>query len=120
MTRKTPVKYLKMAVLAAVAVSAVTLSGCDQTKAQTKLCEVTHWRAATESCKDGDVVSFLPDSWGNEQQPLIAASVICDLRYHVVSNTGGVVCVYDADRIQKLINETKKAADTKPAAPAAQ
>lgn len=91
----------KVAVPAVVAAS----SGLQQ-----GVCETSNWKEAAEICKDGDVVSVLFRSWGNEHLPLIAASAVCDMRYQIVSNNSGVVCVFSGERYRKMIEEGKQAA----------
>lgn len=63
---------------------------------QGNLCEVTAWRkdAVARSCKPGQKVVFLPESFGNEQLPVIFAAVNCDLRYEVALTRGAVACIY--------------------------
>jgi hypothetical protein len=63
---------------------------------QVSLCEVSEWRrdVVAEKCKRGQKIVFLPDSWGNEQLPIIFAAVNCDLRYSVALTSGGVTCIY--------------------------
>ncbi len=46
------------------------------------------------ACKPGQKVLFLPNSWGNDQLPIIFAGINCDLRYSVAMNNGGVTCIY--------------------------
>jgi hypothetical protein len=60
------------------------------------LCEVSSWEksATAEACTPGQKVVFLPNRWGNEQLPILFAALNCDLRYSVVSNNGGVSCIY--------------------------
>jgi len=60
------------------------------------LCIVnSHEKAATaEVCSSGQKVVFLPNRWGNEQLPIMFAALNCDLRYSVLSNNGGVTCIY--------------------------
>lgn len=63
---------------------------------QANLCETTEWRFndVASVCKPGQKVAFLPNSWGNEQLPVLFAAVNCDLRYNVVQTKGGVTCIY--------------------------
>ena len=80
------------------------------------VCEINSIGDGHSKCHDGDVVSFLPQRWGNEQLPLTATSLLCDFRYPVAMNNGGVVCVYTAKRLSALINKMKSDAnvDAKP------
>lgn len=63
---------------------------------QGTLCEVGAWRkdAVAKSCKPGQKVVFLPETFGNEQLPVIFAAVNCDLRYEVALTRGAVACIY--------------------------
>lgn len=63
---------------------------------QTRICEVNKWQkdVAAAACTAGQKVVFLPDSWGNEQLPILFAAVNCDLRYAVALTNGGVTCIY--------------------------
>ena len=49
---------------------------------------------SNKSCKIGQKIAFLPDSWGNEQLPIVFVASHCDMRYSVAMNNGGVVCIY--------------------------
>lgn len=63
---------------------------------QVSLCEVNAWQndVVKEACKPGQKVVFLPQSFGNEQIPVIFAAVNCDLRYSVALTNGGVTCIF--------------------------
>lgn len=63
---------------------------------QQHLCEVSGWQhdLAREHCKPGQKIVFLPDSWGNDQLPILFAAVNCDLRYSVALTKGAVTCIY--------------------------
>ncbi len=92
--------------LATVLVTGTVVSGCNQqTPAtttteqrinQSALCEVSGWQfdVVASACKPGQKVVFLPESWGNEQLPVIFAAVNCDLRYNVAMTKGAVTCIY--------------------------
>ncbi|MCK7460038.1 hypothetical protein [Idiomarina aminovorans] len=75
------------------------LSGCDHQGVpidQESLCEVRDWQkdVTAASCKAGQKVVFLPDSFGNEQLPVIFAAVNCDHRFNIALTKGGVSCIY--------------------------
>ena len=63
---------------------------------QANLCEVKAWQHddVAAACKPGQKVVFLPESFGNQQLPVIFAAVNCDLRYAVALTTGAVTCIY--------------------------
>ena len=60
------------------------------------ICEVSEWThdVVSQVCDIGQKVVFLPNSWGNEQLPILFAAVNCDLRFEVVMSNGGVTCIY--------------------------
>lgn len=87
-------------------------AGAEPALVQDKVCEVRGWQSdVTAECKPGQKIVFLPNSWGNEQLPILFAAVNCDMRYTVAMNNGGVVCIH-----AKL--QPEKPAQEKPAAPA--
>ena len=63
---------------------------------QANLCEVSVWRhdEVASQCKPGQKIVFLPNTFGNEQLPIIFAAVNCDVRYSIALTTGGAMCVY--------------------------
>lgn len=96
------------AMLIAVLTATVGLAACQGTGESAKpasaiaaggtdtVCAVTVWRreAVAQECTPGQRVAFLPDTWGNEQLPIMFASLHCDLSQSVVVTNGGVACVY--------------------------
>jgi hypothetical protein len=60
---------------------------------QDSACQVSSWHVA-EGCALGQKIVFLPESWGNEQLPVMFAALNCDLRYQVVATKGAVVCIF--------------------------
>lgn len=60
------------------------------------LCIVNSYEkaAVATACTPGQKIAFLPNRWGNEQLPIMFAALNCDLRYSVISNNGGVTCIY--------------------------
>lgn len=77
---------------------AVTMPGTAATSAPVdgQLCQVKAWQYddVAAACKVGQKVLFLPESFGNEQLPVVFAAVNCDLRYSVALTTGAVTCIY--------------------------
>ena len=63
---------------------------------QANLCEVSAWRYddVAKLCKPGQKVVYLPESFGNEQLPIIFAAVNCDLTHTVALTKGAVTCIY--------------------------
>jgi hypothetical protein len=75
------------------AVSAHPLLAAAADIVQDSVCQVSSWRVA-EGCTPGQKIVFLPESWGNEQLPVMFAALNCDLRYQVVSSKGAVACIF--------------------------
>ena len=57
-----------------------------------RICEVNEMEQILVKCKPGETLVFLPRRFGNEQFPLIATAIGCDLSHQVVQTNGGVVC----------------------------
>lgn len=76
---------------------------------QSEICEVSVWQrdVTTEACKPGQKVVFLPQSWGNDQLPILFAAVNCDLRYSVALTNGGVTCIFNP--IEPVAEKTEPA-----------
>ncbi len=64
------------------------------------------------NCKNGELIAFLPNSWGNDQLPLYFITLHCDFNHKIVYNRSGVVCVYTNKRNKRnkklLENNSKK------------
>lgn len=60
---------------------------------QSRICEVNDWHIAVD-CKPGQKIVFLPESFGNEQLPVLFAALNCNLCYQVVATRGAVTCVF--------------------------
>ena len=71
----------------------------------------------SEKCERGQRVVFLPQSWGNDQLPIMFAGINCDLRFNVVSNNGGVTCIF-VGKSKKEEAAEKAAAASSPASSA--
>lgn len=74
-----------------------------------QLCEVNNWRPAdvASQCEPGQKVVFLPNTFGNEQLPVIFTAANCDLRYTVALTNGGVTCIYGPITLQKTGQDTQ-------------
>lgn len=81
------------------------LTGCLEQGASSKIDQSSMCRYSsdeeTKQCKEGQLSFFKPDSWGNEQLPLIAASLYCDFNHPVMYTKAGVVCVFTKQRIKE-------------------
>ena len=81
-----------------VAILGFTMSGClDNAKSSYKneVCVASfELLSGVSKCKDGQVLSFQPQRWGNEQLPIIVSTYYCDFNYPIVQNKAGVTCVY--------------------------
>lgn len=101
---------MKKIILTITIFSFIMLTGCVDmnTNKDRKLCAtVSDMNMDTlnkipNSCKKGESIAFLPNSFGNEQFPVVAASVLCDINYQIVNTNGGVYCVF-ADDIQNRV-----------------
>lgn len=120
---------MKKTIFPLLATLAVLATGCQEQKTapadsrapapsettsgnQFQLCETHSWQQAINDCKEGQLVSVLPNRWGNEQLPLTLASVVCNFDHNVAFNNGGVVCIFTRKRYDNLLAEAAK----KPAA----
>ncbi|MGB9873431.1 MAG: hypothetical protein ACPLRS_00490 [Hydrogenobacter sp.] len=88
---------------------AVSLYGCQEANRvdNSELCVVNDFRLIP-NCKEGNLIAFLPESWGNDQLPLYFVALHCDFNHQIIYNNSGVVCVYTAQRNQKLLKQEKK------------
>lgn len=84
-------------------VLALVLSGCGERAQidQSKMCLASTDQDA-KACKNGELVTFKPSSWGNEQLPLNIAAAYCDFNYEVMYNNSGVICVFTDKRLGLL------------------
>lgn len=103
---------LSVTMLAIAGITLGAITGCNQQSTPTKseasidqanLCEVSDWQhdAVANACKPGQKVVFLPQSFGNEQLPIIFAAVNCDLRFNVALTKGAVTCIYNPITLTK-------------------
>ena len=72
------------------------------------LCVIKSEDDDVSQCEDGQLLVFLPNSWGNDQLPIEVAALYCDFDHSVVYNNGGVVCKFDKKRWEKLVEIAKK------------
>lgn len=71
--------------------------GAERSIDQSTLCTISDVAVvfgANLPCQAGQKTAFLPRQFGNEQLPIMFAAKFCDLRYQIVWNPGGVVCIY--------------------------
>ncbi|EJK2116985.1 hypothetical protein BOO36_19165 [Vibrio navarrensis] len=63
---------------------------------QDTICTAVSWKSADNEgkCKEGSKIAFLPNSFGNEQLPIMFIGLNCDLRYNVSLTKGGAVCIF--------------------------
>ena len=96
-------KYLLIVTLVG---AALFLNGCNQKEEkplidQSKLCVFSDEKSLKE-CKNGELAMFAPNSWGNEQLPIVIASQYCDFNYQIMYNDSGFVCVFNNLRAPKV------------------
>lgn len=65
---------------------------------QNHACQVSTTDGLISSCKDGDVLIFTPNIFGNEQMPVKIAGLVCDFQHPIVYNEGGVSCIFTSKR----------------------
>jgi len=88
------------AMLPGVMCAFLLMAGCDlsldSSLDQEKLCEVksADLDTTTGSCVEGQKIVFAPNSWGNQQLPVLFAAVNCDHRYAIAMSTGAVSCIF--------------------------
>ncbi|MCS0446010.1 hypothetical protein [Vibrio diabolicus] len=92
-------KYRFVIPLAILFSSIVSASELDQEN----LCSTNSWKAVdnVNKCKSGQKIAFLPNSFGNEQLPILFIALNCDVRYSVSLTNGGAVCVFNP--VQEVI-----------------
>lgn len=76
-----------------------------------KLCAFANDDIATK-CQSGQIALFVPDSWGNEQYPVIYAAKYCDFNFPIVHTNGAVSCVFFKGRT--VVQAEKAAAPEAP------
>jgi len=112
--------------LVPVLIAAAPLTGCLSNATpsssappidQTHICQVSDWQhdSVAGQCKPGQKVAFLPNSWGNEQLPILFAAVNCDLRYGIVSTKGAVTCIYGPITPEPAASQKPDSEKTSPA-----
>ncbi|MCE0493780.1 hypothetical protein [Vibrio salinus] len=67
-------------------------------KDNSKICSATSTIEAKNKCTDGDVAMFLPNTYGNEQVPLLYVTLFCDFDYPITHAGGGVSCIFTTKR----------------------
>jgi hypothetical protein len=77
-----------------------------------KLCAFSNDDEAVK-CQPGQIALYVPNSWGNEQLPIIYAAKYCDFNFPIVHTNGAVSCVFFKGR-----TVVKNDEPTVPAAPA--
>lgn len=90
----------KNVIMVSVVGASLFIGGCNQQLGvnldQDTVCEVKAWDLDTtrSTCETGQKIVFLPDSWGNEQLPVMFAAVNCDHRFTVAMTEGAVSCIF--------------------------
>lgn len=93
--------------------SSLILTSClesvkNQGEDKSALCVIENKDDDVSRCEDGQLLVFLPNSWGNDQLPIIVAALFCNFDYSVVYNNGGVVCKLNKKRWEKFVERAKK------------
>ncbi|MGN0915573.1 MAG: hypothetical protein ACI4NE_04385 [Succinivibrio sp.] len=71
-----------------------------QTDSKTNVCLAFN-TGAIENCQKGSQLLFLPQTWGNDQLPILVAGYNCDFNHPVVYNNGGVTCIKATEGVNK-------------------
>lgn len=69
-------------------------SGSVSYKNEVCLADMSVLAGIESKCKEGQIFSFQPNRWGNQQLPIYVVSYFCDFNAPIVQNESGVVCVY--------------------------
>lgn len=99
-----------------VAILGFITSGClDKSKSYTNevcVADIKIMGGLEPNCKEGQVFSFRPQRWGNEQMPILVSTYFCDFNYPIVQNNGGVACIYkrkyNAEEEKNIDNNSSK------------
>nr|PMI52312.1 hypothetical protein BCU43_19900 [Vibrio lentus]PMI89476.1 hypothetical protein BCU35_23040 [Vibrio lentus]PMI98573.1 hypothetical protein BCU32_16865 [Vibrio lentus] len=62
------------------------------------ICHFANGDEANAKCKDGDVAMWTPNSFGNEQLPILYISLFCDFEAPITHTVGGVSCIFTTKR----------------------
>jgi hypothetical protein len=61
---------------------------------QKNVCHVPDVATAAKKCKNGNVLLFRPQMWGNEQLPIVISAAFCNYESPIVHNASGVSCIF--------------------------
>lgn len=70
---------------------------------QSSLCLFTQDQQAAD-CRDGQLAYYKPESARGGQAMLNVAAAYCDVRYQILRNEGGVLCVFTDERRHLMTN----------------
>ena len=65
---------------------------------QDKICKVGDGTSVKKTCKDGDILLWVPAVFGNEQTPIFIIALFCDFSQEITYNKGGAACVFTTKR----------------------
>ncbi len=83
-----------------ISFSVLGLAGCSgyaSRTEQSKVCVFSNVAQAAK-CKNGELAFFSPDSWGNDQLPLLVVRLFCNTNHQIVYNDSGVICQFTNKR----------------------
>jgi hypothetical protein len=77
------------------------LTGCSAQPSHTEQSKLCVFSGVTQAakCKNGELAMFTPNSWGNDQLPLVAVAEFCNTNHQVIYNKSGVVCEFTNKRL---------------------
>lgn len=97
-----PKEFIAFSVTALLLMSCTAQSGQLLAKVdQSSVCRFDSNDTAKQ-CKERQLAFFQPDTFGNEQLPLVVAATYCDFDYPVIHNRAGVVCVFTSQRMKQV------------------
>ncbi|MCC6063570.1 MAG: hypothetical protein LM570_03460 [Thermocrinis sp.] len=100
--------FISLPVALSLAVSRGKTDTASKEKKDRIYCLVEDLDADLSKCNNGDILAFFPPSWGNEQYPLYAVLLFCDLDKTIVHTRGGVICKFDKAKWQRFVELSKK------------
>jgi len=100
--------FMSLPVALSLAVSCGKTDTASKEKKDRIYCLVEDLDADLSKCDNGETLAFFPPSWGNEQYPLYAVLLFCDLDKAVVHTKGGVICKFDKAKWQRFVELSKK------------
>jgi hypothetical protein len=100
--------FISLPIALSLAVSCGKTDTASKEKKDRIYCLVKDLDDDLSKCDNGETLAFFPPSWGNEQYPLYAVLLFCDLDKTIVHTNGGVICKFDKAKWQRFVELSKK------------